>query len=92
MLSLYGVSNSSGNNAVIELGGVNNASTNSFTIFDNNWFRCWSITSCSTDSIIQAGGGGVNYNETSDYRLKSNIQPLDSAVGTIKALKPSNII
>jgi len=39
-------------------------------------------------SIQFNSSGGVNFNETSDYRTKSNVQPLSSAVDIIKALNP----
>ena len=35
------------------------------------------------------GNNAVNYEDTSDYRLKQNIQPLGTAVDLVKQLKPS---
>ena len=39
--------------------------------------------------IKGVGNSAVNYEDTSDYRLKQNIQPLGSAVDLVKRLKPS---
>ncbi len=44
------------------------------------------VTACGNITVTAAGG--VNYVDNSDYRLKSNIQPLSSVVDTVKALKP----
>lgn len=39
-------------------------------------------------STIEVTAAGASFNDTSDYRLKTNITPLPSAVDAIKALKP----
>ena len=57
----------------------------------NNAFVFTDTTSASTAVIrgsIKISSIGVGFNETSDYRLKSNIQTLPSAVELIKQLNP----
>jgi hypothetical protein len=75
-----GVSRSSANTpGAVRLsrgGGVNGRSFIDF--FDTNT----ELGNITTD------GATVSFNETSDYRVKANIQPLPSAVDTIKAIKP----
>ena len=83
------VSNSSGSNACFELRGINNAASRVVQVFTST------ADDGTTDTPIVAGkinifanGTGVNYEETSDYRLKSNIQELSSTTELIKTLKP----
>jgi hypothetical protein len=51
-------------------------------------FRAGPSTETQRGSITFNNSGGINVNETSDYRTKTNIQPLASAVGIIKTLNP----
>jgi hypothetical protein len=44
----------------------------------------------SIGSITQAGTTGVLYNVTSDYRLKSDVTPIQNALSTVEALNPVN--
>ena len=37
---------------------------------------------------ISVNGSGCNYESISDYRLKSNIVDIDSAIDTVKLLQP----
>lgn len=39
-------------------------------------------------SIVQNGTTSTNYNTTSDYRLKENIQPIQNALATVAQLNP----
>jgi hypothetical protein len=39
-------------------------------------------------SITQSGTGNVLYNTSSDYRLKSNVKPIDAPLETLQRLKP----
>lgn len=41
-------------------------------------------------SITQSGTTGVAYNTSSDYRLKTDVQPMTGATERLKALKPVN--
>jgi hypothetical protein len=41
-------------------------------------------------SIVQSGTTSVAYNTTSDYRLKTDVQPMTGATERLKALKPVN--
>ena len=87
---MFGVSNSSGNNGAIELLGINNAASRVVQIFTTTSGSGPGQTpTVAGDITILAGGIGVNFNESSDYRIKSNIQLLPSAIETVKALKPS---
>ena len=57
----------------------------------NNAFVFTDTTSASTAVVrgsIKISSSGTNYSETSDYRLKSNIQTLPSSVELIKQLNP----
>ena len=51
-------------------------------------FRAGPSTETERGSITFNNGGGINFNETSDYRTKTNVQPLTSSVDIIKALNP----
>jgi hypothetical protein len=39
-------------------------------------------------SITQSGTGNVAFNASSDYRLKSNVKPIDTPLNTLQKLKP----
>ena len=41
-------------------------------------------------SIAQSGTTGIAYNTSSDYRLKTDVQPMTGATDRLKALKPVN--
>ena len=87
--SLFAVSNGSGDEAPIELRGHNNSAKRTVQVFTSTTGAGAGQTPIVAGKIvIQAGGTGVNYVETSDYRLKSDILELSSTTEIIKALKP----
>jgi len=45
-------------------------------------------SSVTTAGTIAISGAGVNYNTSSDYRLKSNVAPLSNAVTKLKQIAP----
>ena len=85
---LFGTSNSS-SNAALELRGVNNSAQRRVVTFSTSTGTGSGQSPTTAGSItIQANGGGTNFNETSDYRLKSNIQTLPTVVELVKQLNP----
>ena len=86
---MFAVSNGSGDEAPIELRGHNNSAKRTVQVFTSTTGAGAGQTPIVAGKIvIQAGGTGVNYVETSDYRLKSDILELSSTTEIIKALKP----
>lgn len=72
----------SGNGApVIEVDREGNAAGNLMV------FKAAGVTA---GSISLDGSGGINVNETSDYRLKENVTNIESTVDLIKNLRPVN--
>jgi hypothetical protein len=55
------------------------ATTNSFIIW---------VGGSGTQGSIVGNGSGINYNTTSDYRLKENVAPMTGALGVVAQLKP----
>ena len=53
-----------------------------------NPYMQYNYNGTSIGSITQAGTTGVLYNVTSDYRLKSNVTPIQDALSIIQSLKP----
>lgn len=52
-------------------------------------FICeWYNNSPTAIGSITVSGLGVNYNNTSDYRLKENVSPLANSIDRLKLLKP----
>ena len=45
-------------------------------------------SSVTTTGTIAISGAGVNYNTSSDYRLKSNVAPLSNAITKLKQIAP----
>jgi hypothetical protein len=61
---------------------VSGSTTRLLTAFATGTFPGTNYASISTN------GTTVSYNTTSDYRLKSNVQPLANSIVKVKALKP----
>jgi hypothetical protein len=62
-------------------GHINGTSTGTaYTYFDYN--------NSPIGSIGQSGTTGVSYNTTSDYRLKTDVAPIQNALATVEALNP----
>jgi hypothetical protein len=55
-----------------------------------NRYATFAYAGSNIGSITQAGTTGVLYNVTSDYRLKSDVTPIQNALSTVKALNPVN--
>lgn len=58
---------------------------------NGGWFAEWKLANGSSVGGVQwNGGNGVTYHTTSDYRLKTKVEPisLDSAERSVLALKP----
>jgi hypothetical protein len=51
-------------------------------------YGVFAFNSGEIGSITQNGTTGVNYNTSSDYRLKENIAPMTGALAKVSALKP----
>ena len=51
-------------------------------------FRAGPSTETQRGSITFNNTGGVSFNETSDYRTKTNVQPLPSVADIVKSLNP----
>ena len=69
-----------GDDALI-IGHINGTSSGSpYLAFNYNGSQIGSIT--------QAGTTAVLYNTTSDYRLKTNVTPIQNALSTVEALNP----
>ena len=79
-----GVSSNSGQGA-FEVMAVNTGggSNNAFVFTDTT-----GVDKAVMRGSIRISSSGTNYTETSDYRVKSNIVPLSSAVDLIKQLNP----
>ena len=52
-----------------------------------NAFISW-VGGSGTQGSIVGNGSGINYNTTSDYRLKENVAPMTGALGVVAQLKP----
>ena len=52
-----------------------------------NSFISW-VGGSGTQGSIVGNGSGINYNTTSDYRLKENVAPMTGALGVVAQLKP----
>ena len=55
-----------------------------------NRYATFAYAGSNIGSITQAGTTGVLYNVTSDYRLKSDVTPIQNALSTVEALNPVN--
>lgn len=55
---------------------------------NGNWYAGFNLGGTTIGTITQATGSSVNYNTTSDYRLKDNVTPLSDASSRVLALKP----
>lgn len=56
--------------------------------FDNSYFTVFKYNGNVWGGIVRSGSS-VAYNTMSDYRLKENVVPMESASERVKALKPS---
>jgi hypothetical protein len=54
-----------------------------------NWYHSFTRANVQVGTIASSGTTGVSYNTTSDYRLKSNVQPFPNGLSKVKALSPS---
>jgi hypothetical protein len=61
---------------------------NKFNGVSGDEFIPFSRNGVTIGSITQSGTTGVAYNNTSDYRLKENIHPMQNALGLIAQLNP----
>ena len=82
--SATGTGSNSGQGA-FEVMAVNTggSSNNAFVFTDTT-----GVNKAVMRGSIKISSSGTNYNETSDYRLKSNILPLSSATNLVKQLNP----
>ncbi len=79
---LYNTSTSSAADVSVMAVGINGADTgNIFIQFKDN-------ASATQIGSIRGNGTGVNYNITSDERLKDNIENMPSMLETIRAMRP----
>lgn len=72
---------STGDGVVVRLGPTTPTTTNYFMLFQKG-------IGLTAGSINGNGSGGVNFNTTSDRRLKQNITDLSGALTIVKAMKP----
>jgi hypothetical protein len=55
-----------------------------------NYYAAFGYNGSAIGSITQNGTTGVSYNTSSDYRLKTDAQPMTGASARVQALKPVN--
>ena len=79
---IYCVNTTASNSSIFACSASTGGAVMQFRVSDG----AGGVTNCGNIQVTAAGG--VNLVDNSDYRLKSNIQSLSSAVDTIKALKP----
>jgi hypothetical protein len=85
----FGYTTSNGN-GVVRTGTNNNACTPITTNGPNGTYHISFYYQGSNIGSVYGGTGTVNYNTTSDYRLKENVIPLTNALSIVEQIKPKS--
>ena len=94
----------SSGNLLVGQTAVGDSNSNSFSFGKNGWcnvnhvngsgsgtgYIYFGYNGSSLGSITQNGTTAILYNTTSDYRLKSDVKPIQDGLSTISALNPVN--
>ena len=94
----------SSGNLLVGQTSVGDSNSNSFSFGKNGWcnvnhvngsgsgtgYIYFGYNGSSLGSITQNGTTAILYNTTSDYRLKSDVTPIQNALATVEALNPVN--
>lgn len=77
-----------GNAAASLHNGAQNSYAATFQVQYTNSYFCWFNFGTTTVGSIGTNGSSTSYNTTSDYRLKTNVQPLTGSLERILSVEP----